>query len=429
MADPATTTTLAFVDVNGALRGKAYSAAAFRAVLSAGRTPLTNLLLAVDPRDEPITDFSEIGLRSGSGDLMIAPLPDGERPLPWTQGASLCLADLHWADGSRCGLSSRQLVVRAAERLAAMSLRAVVAFEYEFRLRSAADGAPVTSAQSYSVDGAERLAAFRRRLVEACGEMGIQIDGIHTEAGPGLVELNVAPDDAVRAADNAIFLRHAVREVAKALGMSASFLAKPVAGEEGSSGHIHLSLWDGDDNALLGDPPTAVGPRLRFATGGLLEHMPAASLLMNPTINSYKRLVPDFFAPVNRSWGTDNRTAAVRAIVDGPRTRLEVRRPGADANPYLALAAILVSAADGLDRELEPAEPIAGDAANLPAADAPSLPGSLESALAAFAADPAFREQLGEEFSRYFETTRRWELRAWQRAVTAWELDRYDLIA
>jgi glutamine synthetase len=165
---------------------------------------------------------------------------------------------------------------------------------------------------------------------------------------------------------------------------------------------------------------------LSSAIAGVLEHLPAASLLLNPTINSYKRLVPGWFAPVNASWGVENRSCAVRAIVrkDHPELcRLECRRPGADANPYLAIAAVAASAADGIKRKLTPPDPVVGDAYSR--AELPELPGSLESAIMAFGSDKVLREALDERFSDYFLTSREWEIKAFRGTVTDWERDRY----
>src|SRR6185312_5430633 len=154
----------------------------------------------------------------------------------------------------------------------------------------------------------------------------------------------------------------------------------------------HLSCWDADGNAFAGADRTDPLPApFASAIAGVVEHLPAASLLLNPTINSYKRLVPGWFAPINATWGYENRSCAVRAIrSERPELwRFECRRPGADANPYLALAAIAASAADGIRRELKPPDPIEGDA--YAREDLPELPGSLESALRAFEADATFR--------------------------------------
>jgi glutamine synthetase len=188
-----------------------------------------------------------------------------------------------------------------------------------------------------------------------------------------------------------------------------------------------LSCWDGETNVFAGaaakDPLPAP---LVGAIAGVLEHLPAASLLLNPTINSYKRLVPGWFAPINATWGYENRSCAVRAIRSArPELwRFECRRPGADANPYLALAAIAASAADGMRRNATPPDPIEGDA--YARADLLELPGSLESAIAAFADDDTLRKLLGEAFSDYYVTSRTWELEAWRETVTDWERERYD---
>ena len=161
------------------------------------------------------------------------------------------------------------------------------------------------------------------------------------------------------------------------------------------------------------------------AIAGVLDHLPAASLLLNPTINSYKRLVPGWFAPINATWGYENRSCAVRAIRSDRADlwRFECRRPGADANPYLALAAIGASAADGIRNGAGPPEPLVGDAY---AAALPELPSSLESALHAFESDDILREALGKDFGDYYATSRRWVLKAWRETVTGWERARYD---
>src|SRR6185437_14330113 len=160
----------------------------------------------------------------------------------------------------------------------------------------------------------------------------------------------------------------------------------------------------------------------RHAIGGLLDHMPAVTLLHNPTINSYKRLMPDFFVPIHATWGIDNRLASVRVILRGERaSRLELRRPGADANPYLVLAGTGAAIASGIERGVEPSAPTVGDPAAAPGKPPPVLPSSLEQAVGAFRADTRLRERLGEGFSEYFARTREWELHAWQPAVTEWE--------
>jgi glutamine synthetase len=250
--------------------------------------------------------------------------------------------------------------------------------------------------------------------------LGVELAAVHSEAGPGLLELNIAAREGIRAADDAAFVKLAAKEVARSMGLTASFLAKTRPGEEGSSGHVHLSCRRDGSNAFVADEALFAA-----AIAGILAHLPAASLMLNPTVNSYKRLIPGWFAPVNLSWGHENRSAAVRAIKGEvpERWRIECRRPGADANPYLALAALVSSAADGIAREAVPPPPVEGDASERH--DLPALPGSLEAALAAFASDPELRAALGDAFCDYYATSREWELKAWREAVSDWERERY----
>ncbi len=415
---------LAMPDVNGYLRGKALSRRAFEAAAEDG-TVMTDLLLGLDPVDTPIAAYESFGIRTGAGDLVVKPELDTQHELTWRSGWSVCLATPSWSDGSPCELSSRETLGRTLTAMGELGYEARAAFEYEVRIWDA-DDQPLSSGISYSIVEAGRYHALVEALAPALETLGVELSAIHTEAGPGLLELNLAAQNGVRAADDAAYVKLAVKGVAETLGLRASFLAKTISGEEGSSGHVHLSCWRNGENVFAaeagGDPPAAC----TSAVAGILDHLAGASLLLNPTINSYKRLVPGWFAPVNASWGIENRSAALRVIAAAKpeRCRIECRRPGADANPYLALAALLVSATDGMRREAEPPAPVVGDA--YARDDLPALPGSLEAALAAFREDDVLREALGESFSDYYATSREWELEAWRDAVSEWERQRYE---
>ncbi|TMF12040.1 MAG: glutamine synthetase [Chloroflexi bacterium] len=411
---------LGIPDVNGSIRGKALRPAAFESALRHG-TVMTDLLLALDPTDAPISDYTKFGIRTGAGDLVVHPEPATLHDLTWRPGWKVCLATPSWPDGSKCELASREVLRRVLEGLAELGYEAVSAVEYEVRFWDANDK-PLSSGLSYSLTEVGGFESFVRALAPALESLGVELDAVHTEAGPGLLELNLGARPALRAADDAALTKMAVKDLAATMGLRASFLAKTNPGEEGSSGHVHLSFWSDGANAFGGDQ----SPLLRSAIAGVLEHLPAASLLLNPTINSYKRLVPGWFAPVNATWGVENRSCAVRAIVNKNHPelcRLECRRPGADANPYLAIAAIAASAADGIKRQLSPPDPIVGDAYSR--TDTPELPGSLESALRAFASDDVLRNALDERFSDYYVTSREWEVKAFRETVTSWERDRY----
>jgi glutamine synthetase len=415
---------LGMPDVNGSIRGKALRPAAFESALRHG-TVMTDLLLALDPTDTPISDYTKFGIRSGAGDLIVRPDPSTLHDLTWRPGWKVCLATPSWPDGRECELASREVLRRVVAGLSDLGYEAMAAVEYELRLWDG-EGKPLSSGLSYSLGELGGFDAFIRALVPALDALDVELSAVHTEAGPGLLEINLGARPALRAADDAALTKMAIKDIAATLGLRASFLAKSAPGEEGSSGHVHLSCWSDGANAFRAADGNALPAGLRSAIAGVLEHLPAASLLLNPTINSYKRLVPGWFAPVNASWGVENRSCAVRAIVsrDHPELcRLECRRPGADANPYLAIAAVAASAADGIKRKLAPPAPIEGDAYSR--AELPELPGSLESAIRAFESDTVLRQALDERFSDYFVTSRAWEIKAFRDTVTDWERDRY----
>jgi glutamine synthetase len=412
-------------DVNGSIRGKALTADAFDVAVEHG-TVMTDLILGLDPTDTPITDYDAFGIRTGAADLLIRPEPETLRELSWRPGWRVCLATPSWPDGSPCAFASRAVFRHVLDDVADLGYEVMSAIEYEIRIWDE-HGEPTSSGISYSLNEIGRYEAFLEALGPALDGLGVELTAVHTEAGPGLLELNVAARRGIAAADDGVFLKFGVKRLAASMGLRASFLAKTNPGEEGSSGHLHLSLWDGDTNAFAGDDASAPLPDvLGYAIAGVLEHLPAASLLLNPNINSYKRLVPGWFAPINATWGYENRSCAVRAIrSQRPELwRFECRRPGADANPYLALAGITASAADGIRSKSAPPPDVVGDAYQR--SDLPELPGSLGDAIRAFEEDAALRSALGDVFGRYFVTSREWELKAWRETVTDWERERYD---
>src|SRR5205085_5071590 len=208
------------------------------------------------------------------------------RELSWLPGWRICLCTPAWPDGSPCELSSRQTLRGALERMAAQGYATRAAFEYEIRVRDD-EGRPLSSGLSYSVGEVARFERFVASLVPALEGLGVELSAVHTEAGPGLLELNIAARDGARAADDAAYTKLAVKEVAAAMNLRASFLAKTAPGEEGSSGHVHLSCWSDGANAFGADGhgDGALPPVFAAAVAGVLDHLPAASLMLNPTIN------------------------------------------------------------------------------------------------------------------------------------------------
>jgi glutamine synthetase len=416
---------LGIPDMNGSIRGKALRPEAFDAALERG-TVVTDLILGLDPVDTPIADYERFGIRTGAADLIVRPEPETIHELSWRPGWRVCLATPSWPDGRPCAFPSREVYRSVLADVENLGYEVMAATEYEIRIWDR-EGRPTSTGISYSVNEITRYDAFLAALVPALEGLGVELSAVHTEAGPGLLELNLAARRGIRAADDAALAKFGVKQVAASMDLRASFLAKTNPDEEGSSGHVHMSFWQGETNAFAGHERSAPAPSvLTSAIAGVLEHLPASSLLLNPTINSYKRLVPGWFAPINATWGYENRSCAVRAIrSERPELwRFECRRPGADANPYLALAAIAASAADGISRSAEPPDDVVGDA--YARSDLPELPSSLEASIRAFGDDAALRKALGEEFGEYYVTSREWELKAWRETVTDWERDRYD---
>lgn len=416
---------LGIPDMNGSIRGKALRPDAFESAVRNG-TVMTDLILGLDPVDTPIGDYERFGIRTGAADLLVRPEPDTLRDLSWRPGWRVCLATPSWPDGSPCDFATREVFRSAVEQMAGLGYEVLSAIEYEIRIWDA-EGHPTSSGISYSLNEIGRYDRFLDELVRALEGLGVELSAVHTEAGPGLLELNLGPRRGLAAADDGALLKFGVKQLAASMGLRASFLAKTAPGEEGSSGHVHMSCWAGETNVFAAAGADDELPAVfSSAVAGLVDHLPAASLLLNPTINSYKRLVPGWFAPINATWGYENRSCAVRAIRSARPDlwRFECRRPGADANPYLALAAIALSAADGIRNGAKPPAPVVGDAYER--ADLPELPGSLDAAIRAFEDDATLRSALGDRFSEYYLVSRAWELKAWRETVTDWERERYE---
>lgn len=420
---------LGMADIHGSLRGKALGRAEFQHAVERGWAPLGDLFLALDPLDVPIP-YPGVALASGAPDLHLRPELDTLHALFVRPGWGICIGMVLWRDDTPCELYARSVLLRTLERAAAAGFTVKAALEYEVRVWDAATGAPMSNGIQYSVADTAGVFGLIEEVDRMCEKLDLELRVAHTEGGFGLLEFDLAYREGVRAADEATLFKACFKQLARALGYRTSFMAKPIAGEEGSSGHLHLSLWDGAGRNCFapdGSGPHGLSSTMASAIAGLLHHMPAMSLLYNPTINSYKRTLPSIFVPVNQSWGAENRFAAVRAITTSPAaSRLEIRRPGVDANPYLVLAGAVESALSGIAQKLIPPAPTVGDVTTLPTEEIPQLPTSLESALVAFRADPAVPDFFGSAFADYFAVTRQWELEAWRRAVSDWERERYE---
>jgi glutamine synthetase len=270
-------------------------------------------------------------------------------------------------------------------------------------------------------------AELMRSILDGMRAFDIELEGLHTETGPGVYEVAIRYDDCLRAADKAALFKTAMKQIAFEHDLSVTFMAKWNADLPGSSGHIHQSLWQNGKNVFSApDDPNGLSKTMRHYIAGQIELMPELTALYSPTINSYKRYVPGVWAPLTASWGFENRTCAIRVIGagDASATRVEYRQTAADINPYIAMATCLAAGLYGIAREANPPPPASGDASGSGENHKP-LPRTLAEATKLLAQSGAARDILGAPFVDHYVRTRDWEVRQYERAVTDWELRRY----
>jgi glutamine synthetase len=273
----------------------------------------------------------------------------------------------------------------------------------------------------------------RRDINLALAGMGFEVEASHHEVAHGQHEIDFKYAEALATADRVVTFRSVVRTVAKRHGYHATFMAKPIAGINGSGMHCHLSLFSGDGETRMfdKDDPYGLSKTAYHFLGGILAHAPAITAVANPTVNSYKRLVPGYEAPVYIAWSNANRSALVRVPrASGKGKRVELRSPDPTCNPYLAFAAILMSGLDGIEKATHPGEPVAENIYEFTeerraAAGISTLPGSLAEAVAALEDDAVVQKALGAHVVGKFVEAKRAEWDAFRMHVSPWELDRY----
>ncbi|MEU7995126.1 glutamine synthetase family protein [Micromonospora sp. NPDC049060] len=427
------TVVLALVDMQGRLQGKRFHAPYFLDQVAAHGSEGCNYLLAVDVDMNTVDGYAMSSWERGYGDFAMVPDFDTLRRVPWQPGSALLLADLAWLDGAPVVASPRQILRRQLDRLAAHGLTAYAGTELEFVLfRDSYEEAwqrgyrDLTPANQYNVDysllGTARVEPLLRRIRREMAGAGLTPESAKGECNLGQHEIAFRYDEAVACADHHVIYKNGAKEIAAQEGMSITFMAKPNA-REGNSCHIHFSLRDADGrSAMLGDGPAHLSTTGQRVLAGLLATMREFSLLFAPNINSYKRYQPGSFAPTALRWGTDNRTCALRLVGHGQGMRVENRVPGADVNPYLAIAALVAGAVHGIERELELGEECTGNAYDDPAAE--RVPGTLRDALALWEGSTVAAEAFGDEVTAHYANQARIELTAFDAAVTDWELIR-----
>jgi len=341
-------------------------------------------------------------------------------------------------DGSATAGEPRAALDCALDRFRELKLTPVVALELEFYLidrERDAKGAPQPPLNPrsgarerdnavYSIDDLDRYRAFHAALNEAAAVQNVPASAASSEYAPGQFEVNLEhQSDARLAADHAVLLKQIVRAAARATGFEATFMAKPYPERSGNGLHIHASILDEAGNNIFDDGSAAGSLQLRHAIGGLQALMPESMALFAPSLNSYRRFQPDMFAPVNRRWGMNNRSAGLRIPVGpGSARRVEHRVSGADANPYFALAAVLAGLHHGLVNSLDPGPPAVGNVSREPDA---ALPFSIDDALAHLAKAQILQSYLGQETVALYGETKRLEVARFRKIVSPAEYDWY----
>ncbi len=442
------TVVCALVDLWGHLVGKRVTPRTCRGLLRGERLHASNYLFTVDMDMEPLPGFALTDWERGFQDFSMVPDWSTLRMLPWLDRTALVLCD---AVREHCDepveVSPRQILKRQIERARALGLSVFCGSEVEvFFFRDSYSDAWQQSYRDlhptsyYRTDyhllhttKDEWLISQIRRGMEGAR---VPIESSKGEWGLGQHEINLVFADALEMADRHAIYKHGIKEIAALAGLSATFMAKWSAREVGSSFHVHSSLWDTEGANPLsagGSSPGQCSDMFNHYLGGLLASAHELAWMFAPYPNSYRRYVPDSFAPTTITWGRDNRTCAFRVVGDGASLRVENRSPGADANPYLAFSATIAAGLRGIKDRVEPGPESAGNAY---AADRPRLPTSLEESVDAFSSSALARESFGEEVFDHLTRLARHEQQAFERyvyetgmdpnsGVTDWELRRY----
>lgn len=422
-------------DLDGVLRGKYVSRQKFLSALEKG-FGFCDVVLGWDSNDQLYDNVKLTGWHTGYPDAGVRILPETARRLPFEDDMLLFLGEFTGPAEEVC---PRGVLRRVIEKARGMGFEPYSALEYEFFLFSETPHSvrqkgyrnltPWTPGNfGYSVLRNSVHADFYHQLLNECQAMDIELEGLHTETGPGVLEAAIAVDKSLESADKAALFKTFTKVLAQRNDLMATFMAKWSPDYPGQSGHIHISLKDQNGHNIFYDPSQehGISARLRHFVAGCQQLMPRVLGMVASTVNSYTRLIPGFWAPTNPTWGIENRTCALRVVPGSAASqRLEYRIAAADGNPYLALAAALMSGLHGLENELEPTDPVVGNAYDLPPDPKTALPTTLWAAAQRLRACKEAREMLGEAFVDHFVATREWEEREFRRSITDWEMERY----
>ena len=435
--DEIDTVIVAFPDLYGRLMGKRFDAEFFLKSVAANGTHACDYLLTVDMEMEPISGYEFSNWNSGYGDFHLVPSMDTLRVLPWQEKTAFVMCDVeNDEDHELIRPAPRSILKRQVELAKELNFEIKAASELEYFIfqNDYADLAkndyrelnPTSQyIQDYHIMQATReepLHAIARRQMK---EAGVPVESTKGEWGKGQHELNLEYCDALEMSDRHVLLKQGMKEIADSMGVSVTFMAKYSQQQAGSSCHIHLSLWNGETNAFVGDSAYGTfkcSDAFRWFLGGWIRRVPELMVFFAPNVNSYKRYQAGSWAPTNLAVSQDNRTAGFRIVGTGPSLRVECRIPGADVNPYLAYAAAIAAGMDGIRNQIEPPEVFQGNAYD---ESTNRVPTTFHEAVALFATSEfaayAFGQDVFEHYRHFFQT----EIEAYNNAVTDWERVRY----
>ncbi|MEN9550471.1 MAG: Glutamine synthetase [Pseudomonadota bacterium] len=431
---------VAVSDIDGILRGKYLHIDKFKGAAEpypAGGFGFCDVVFGWDSSDQCYDNTSVTGWQHGFPDALARLDLNTARNVPWDNNVPFFIGEFVNSDGSSHPLCPRQTLKKVLKRAEKLGVNPMCGMEFEWfnfledshswQHKKGVDPTPLTPGMfGYSLLRMNQNREFFNAIQDEMLQFGVPIEGLHTETGPGVYEAAIAFSDALTQADRAILFKTGTKEIGARFGIMPSFMAKWNAALPGCSGHIHQSLSDGKKN-LFADAKGRHGMSKVFESylAGQVAHLMEFAPMFWPTINSYKRLVDGFWAPVKPTWGVDNRTASFRVISGSPKsTRLETRCPGADVNPYLAMAAVIAAGLDGVEKGMKLTAP-AIHGTNGGAENIPRAPRTLIETTRNFQQSKVARDWLGDTFVDHFAATREWEWRQWLDGVTDWELKRY----
>ncbi len=417
-------------DMSGVARGKIVPAGKFVSIAeNRGLRLPESIFVQTITGDYPQEDVTSIA----NGDIYLHPDISTIRRVPWYDEPTACVInDCSYQNGTPVNISPRNVLKRVLSRYEDMGWKPIVAPELEFFLVKqntdsdypleppvGRSGRAESGRPAYGVDAVNEFEGLFDQLYAYAEIMGLDVDTLSHEAGNGQMEVNFDHGEALHLADQVFLFKRTVRQVALRRGVYGTFMAKPMQNEPGSAMHIHQNLVDvGSGWNLFANADGTDTDLFRWYIGGLRKYLPQVMLLFAPNVNSFRRLVPDFDAPINLHWSRDNRTVGLRVPESGQSSRrVENRLAGADANPYLAIAGSLACGYLGIVNKVDPGEPLSGSGYTR----AHSLPWHMHDALEKLKSARAMREILGEDFCDAYMAVKEEEWGAYQRVVSSWE--------